>query len=520
MGDWYRVIKRIKGHRYVYEQQTYREGDHVRTRNRYIGRAGSQEGSSGSLGSKGEPSGAAASLASSLAGGLSEFRKTAVNQFDAPRWGTTTASQLGLATERTARARKKRPLTKGQEPAVRTVATTETRVTNAYPRNFLGMNMAGLEEKAKEVGYNLSDVLLHRVDNTADVREKTAAIHAIWDEILERSEHHEPDRAVTTTAAMRSPPAATAPGTATGERKDAGSSGHAPRDVQAEITDTIIAAIESGRDTGTFQMPWHAVAGAGLPVNSVTHQPYHGVNVLTLSFHAMQHKWPNSWASFNQWKERGAQVRRGEHGVPIVFYTPVEIREIEKDEAGKEKVVVKTIPVFRYATVFNISQVDNPPPPPPQTAPPVNPIANAEQFITATKADIRYGGNRAYYAPARDYVQIPECGAFVGTKTSSPTEAFYGVTLHELCHWTSHASRLNRETGKRFGDEAYAAEELIAEIGAAFACAKLGITPELRQDHIQYVASWLKVLKEDKRAIFTAASAASSAVEYLETLQA
>ena len=109
--------------------------------------------------------------------------------------------------------------------------------------------------------------------------------------------------------------------------------------------------------------------------------------------------------------------------------------------------------------------------------------------------------------------------AFTGSKTSSPTEAFYSTILHELCHWTGGKSRLNRDNHNRFGDEAYAAEELVAEIGAAFACATLHITPELREDHIQYVSSWLKILKEDKRAIFTAAAAASRAVEYLEGLQ-
>ena len=290
--------------------------------------------------------------------------------------------------------------------------------------------------------------------------------------------------------------------------------------MQAEITATIIAAIESGVDTGTFQMPWHAIASAGVPVNSVTHQPYHGINRLLLSFEAHERKWPNSWASFQQWRQKGASVRRGEHGVPIVFYTPVEIQETEISEDGKEEIVVKTIPVFRYSTVFNISQVDNPPQDASPTAlPPVNPIVRAEQFISATGAEIRYGGDRAYFTPASDYVAVPEREAFVGTKTSSPTEAFYATVLHELCHWTGGEKRLNRQMGKRFGDGVYAAEELVAEIGASFACASLGVTPELRADHVQYVASWLKILKEDKRAIFTAAAEASRAVEFLEGLQ-
>ena len=183
---------------------------------------------------------------------------------------------------------------------------------------------------------------------------------------------------------------------------------------------------------------------------------------------------------------------------------------------------MRGIPVFRYSTVFNVSQVDNPPEDTsasPELPDPVKRNEKVEEFINSTKADIRYVGNRAYFSPGLDYIQIPPLEAFTGTKTSSPTEAFYSTILHELTHWTGGGKRLNRENHNRFGDELYAKEELVAEIGAAFACAKLNITPELREDHIQYVSSWLKILKEDKRAIFTAAAAASRAVEYLESLQ-
>ena len=266
-------------------------------------------------------------------------------------------------------------------------------------------------------------------------------------------------------------------------------------------------------------MPWQAIASEGLPVNAATHQPYHGANVLFLCLMAMEQKWPNQWASFQQWKDRGASVRKGEHGTPIVFYSQFQIHDVEEDENGNKQVVVRTIPVFRHATVFNIAQVDNPPSDNPAPRTLVDPIENVEKFINATKADIRYGGNRAYFSPGADYIQMPVREAFTGSKTSSPTEAFYSTILHELCHWTGGESRLNRDNHNRFGDEAYAAEELVAEIGAAFACAELGITPELRADHVQYVASWLKILKEDKRAIFTASAAATRAVEYLAALQ-
>jgi len=312
-----------------------------------------------------------------------------------------------------------------------------------------------------------------------------------------------------TTTSSREPPGSAGIGAA----RPAGVS----RDVQAEITSAIIEAIETGRDNGTFQMPWRAIAGGGLPVNAVTHQPYHGINALFLSVVTGKQGWVNEWASFQQWKERGASVRCGEHGTPVVFYSQVQIHVVEEDENGEKHVVTKMIPIFRYSTVFNLSQVDNAPErPAPQTL--VDPIETVEKFIAATAADIRYGGNRAYFSPGADYIQIPPRDAFTGSKTSSPTEAFYSTILHELCHWTGGKSRLNRDIHNRFGDETYAGEELVAEIGAAFACAKLSITPELRDDHVQYVASWLKILKEDKRAIFTAAAAASRAVEYLEGL--
>lgn len=381
--------------------------------------------------------------------------------------------------------------------------------------------MEWLEGQAKKKGYNLYNALITRVDSEDDIGKKVAAIHGILNEIL-AAEPHEPtathERSVITTPVSQAPAPAGEPGKQA-PQSGAGSRDYSPRDVQAEITNTIIEAIEAGQANGTFQMPWHAVAGEGVPVNAVTRQPYHGMNVLFLSFEAQQRKWPNQWASFQQWKEHGASVRKGEHGVPIAFYSPVQIQDVEEDTQGNKTFVVKTIPVFRYSTVFNIAQVDNPPPVPPPPRALVNPIEKAEEFINATKADIRYEGNRAYFSSAHDYIQIPKREAFIGTKTISPTEAFYSTVLHELCHWTGAKTRLNRDLNNRFGDEAYAAEELVAGIGEAFACAELGITPELREDHVQYVASWLKILKADKRAIFTAAAAASRAVEYLETLQ-
>jgi antirestriction protein ArdC len=531
MGGWYRVVKTIKGHQYLYDQQTYREGGQVRTRNRYLGPAADESRKSSKL--RQNPP---VITTTPLFRDPADFGAAMLKQFDAQQWAKDTGQQLLGGKSQSPRSARRRSTGRGHagSAARKEVTTTQDtkpdeqipwpphrRIADAFSKEYLGINMGLLEKQARGCGYNLWHALITRVDSQDDIRKKVVAIHAIMDEILNADPYNETsahESSVTTTQASRRPASTGLPGQqASGA--DAPGTGHSPRDVQAEITNKIVDAIAAGQANGTFQMSWQALASEGSAVNAVTHQPYHGVNLLLLSFEAMQRKWPNQWASFHQWKERRANVRKGEHGTPIVFYTPIQIQEPEDDEEGNKTLVLKTIPVFRYSTVFNIAQVDNPPSVTTTPRVLVNPIEKVEHFINATKAEIRYGGNRAYYSSGMDYIQMPVRDAFTGSKTSTPTEAFYSTILHELCHWTGAKSRLSRETGKRFGDDAYAAEELIAEIGAAFTCAQLGITPELRKDHVQYVASWLKILKEDKRAIFTASAAAARAVEYLETLQ-
>lgn len=168
----------------------------------------------------------------------------------------------------------------------------------------------------------------------------------------------------------------------------------------------------------------------------------------------------------------------------------------------------------RY-TVFNVEQIDGLPDNFYAKAEPPKPVAridHAETSFAATGATIKHGGNKAFYAPSLDFVQMPPRESFVDA------ESYCATLVHELTHWTSHPTRLARELGKRFGDQAYAAEELIAEMGSAFLCADLGITPETRDDHAAYLARWLQVLKADSRAIFTAASQAQRAADYLHTI--
>lgn len=285
------------------------------------------------------------------------------------------------------------------------------------------------------------------------------------------------------------------------------------RDVHQQVTDSIVAAIEAG--AGDWQMPWHR-SGEGLnrPVNIESQNPYRGINILNLWIAAQCRGFGYGvWGTYRQWQNRSCQVRKGEKGSLVVFYKTLEF-EAEDPETGETETEERLM--ARASTVFNADQVDGYEPEPlPEPANPAQTIAQAEAFVKASGADIRLGGQRAYYNPCGDFIKVPERERFLGTETSTPTEAYYGVLLHELTHWTGHERRCARQFGKRFGDDAYAMEELVAELGAAFLSADLGITQAPRADHAAYLEHWLRVLKADKKAIFTAASQASRAAEFL-----
>jgi antirestriction protein ArdC len=282
------------------------------------------------------------------------------------------------------------------------------------------------------------------------------------------------------------------------------------RDIHQEITDQIIAAIEAG--AGQWRMPWLA-HNNGMPINATTHKGYRGVNVIGLwcAGSAAGHA-TAQWASFKQWQAIGAMVRKGEKGTMIVYYDTFATVDAE---SGDEK----RIPFLKYSHVFNAAQVDGYQAPVFTLPDLAERLATAETFVASTGASVKYGNARAFYAPGPDYIAMPDFAAFIETSTATATENAYGTLLHELTHWTGHKSRCDRDFAKRFGSEAYAAEELVAELGAAFLSAQLGISPSPRADHAQYLTSWLKVLRNDKRAIFTAASKASLAVDHLNNLQ-
>jgi len=281
-----------------------------------------------------------------------------------------------------------------------------------------------------------------------------------------------------------------------------------------EVTSRIVAELEAGRVP--WVQPWGrpngegSGTGPGLPRNALTARNYSGVNVLILWGAVIEHGWPSqSWLTFKQARDAGGCVIKGEHGTTVAYadrFTP----EAEKERARQTGDAAKAIPFLKRFTVFNVAQCEGLRPglaadlaPLPERE--IVPVA--ESVIAASGVDFRIGGDRAFYVPSQDFVQVPPQPAFFEQIN------YYRTCLHELTHATGHTSRLARDLTNSFGSKDYAREELIAEMGSAFLCAALGIVPTVR--HADYLASWLGVLREDNRAIFRAASAASKAADWL-----
>ncbi len=287
--------------------------------------------------------------------------------------------------------------------------------------------------------------------------------------------------------------------------------------VYQAITEKIVAAIEAG--VGTCTMPWHgSIVPPAFPMNAATDKPYRGVNVVALWIEAHVRRYISGyWASYRQWKTLGAQVRKGERGALVVFYKPLEQDDAEDEaDVGNQRQRF----VARASYVFNSEQVENWQPPEPVVKSQVQINAEVAAFVEAIGADIRHGAPAARYRHDLDCIEMPNPEDFIGTSTSSPLESYHAVLFHELVHLSGAPHRLNREFGKRFGDRAYAFEEIVGELGAAFLCSAFRIANEPRDDHAAYVSSWLTILNRDTRAIFTAASKAQEACEYLLQLAA
>lgn len=273
--------------------------------------------------------------------------------------------------------------------------------------------------------------------------------------------------------------------------------------IHQAITDKIITAIEHG--AGTFRMPW--VQTKGVPRNATTQKTYRGVNVLSLWIAAMAGGYSTDlWATFEQWKKVGANVRKGEKGTLIVFYKQLDLKD-EHDEPERKVLYA------RASHVFNADQVDGATITVPD-APLFETDEAIDRLVADTGAQIIHGGEQACYIPSRDQIHLPDRARFVGTSSSTPRETFYQTLFHELGHWSGHESRLNRSSG-RWGEHDYHFEELVAELTAAFLCAETGLTNDVRPDHAQYIAGYLKLLKSSDKAIFAAAAAASKAADLI-----
>ena len=281
-----------------------------------------------------------------------------------------------------------------------------------------------------------------------------------------------------------------------------------PVDAYQVITDRIVAALESG--TVPWRKPWRSLTGLG-PTSLSTGKEYRGINSLMLSLEAFSGGYDSIyWGTYRQIGESGGQVRKGEHGTQVVLWKPVSKKQADGSE---DKFLL-----MRLFTVFNADQADwadgkQPTNPEPTEADYVEPVEAAEYIANhmPQRPEIKHGGDRAFYSPVLDYIGMPPTEAF------DSTEGYYSTLFHEMIHSTGHASRVGRdgiEAFAGFGSASYSKEELIAEMGAAYLCAEAGIEPRIEQN-AAYIASWLKVLKNDKKMVVAAAGAAGKATDFI-----
>ena len=294
------------------------------------------------------------------------------------------------------------------------------------------------------------------------------------------------------------------PGQDRGGSRPQQSAGGQAFDIHQTITNQILEALEQARATG--RRLWDSQPS--LPLNLTTNKPYSGINILTLWAAGLSRGYRSPlWLTYKQAEGIGGQVRKGEHGTHCVFYKPWESTDTNAATGETETVKGAVLKSFR---VFNLDQIDGVQAPAQEERPAFVAIEDAERILNASPARIQMGGTQAFYRPSDDTIHLPNREVFINS------EAFYSTALHEMCHSSGHQSRLARDFSGRFGTEAYAFEELIAELGSAFLNADLGILNTTLPDHADYLSNWIKIIRNDKKAIFTAAAAASRAAAYIK----
>jgi len=280
------------------------------------------------------------------------------------------------------------------------------------------------------------------------------------------------------------------------------------RDLYTEVSERILTELQRG--ALPWIKPWSATPGQNVPQNAVSNRSYSGCNVILLWL-ARNRGWATPrFLTFRQAQQAGGHVRRGEHGTKVYF-----VKQLRVEDGEGEQAETRLVPLLREYTVFNVSQCDGLPDgvragKPMRVRNPDTRDVLADEFLRSTGADIREGNGEAYYVPSQDFISMPAFQAFKGA------DHYYNVAFHELTHWTAHKSRLDRDLKNRFGAREYAAEELVAELGAAFLSAEFGFDGDVR--NAGYIATWIELLKADKRAFFTACSKASKAADYLRGL--
>lgn len=275
-------------------------------------------------------------------------------------------------------------------------------------------------------------------------------------------------------------------------------------DVFEKLTADFVRRIEEGK-AGDWSKPWIPV-GAGLPHNATTGKAYRGGNTLILWAVADACGWSgNAWATYKQWQEAGAQVRKGEKGTPLVKWV------VRQCKHSSEERCDRCGQMFPSAfTVFHADQVDGWEPPQAEPLTPTERDEKVDEWFSLVGADVVHKvGDRAFYSPTQDRITMPEADQF------HTTDGYYATLAHEHGHWTGHKDRLGRDLSGRFGSESYAMEELVAELTAAFVCSTLGVTAEPRKDHAAYLENWLQVLKGDSKALWAAASQAQRALDFM-----
>ena len=280
---------------------------------------------------------------------------------------------------------------------------------------------------------------------------------------------------------------------------------HKPRDLYAEVTDRIVASLEQG--VAPWVCPWRRDGEGGRPRNGSSGHVYRGINTILTGMAGFG---SSRWYTFKQAKDLDGSVGKGEKGTQVVYWRFIEPKGDDRHDDEKPS---RKFPLLRCYTVFNAEQIDWA-----EGSKHAVTVEDSDQrddddhedvrkFVDTSGADVRHGGVRAYYDPNADYIRVPDARRFDGA------DDYFATVLHELAHWTGHASRLARDLTGRFGSDNYAAEELVAELTAAFLCADLSVAGKLQ--HAEYIGSWIKVLQGDKRAVFTAARMAQEAADLL-----